>query len=477
MGTGNTHKIFKIIGTLIGAVILCGIGAYLGVAFFYSNKFIPGTEINSIDCSDLTVGECEDRIGDEVENYTLTVQSRNQGDEVITADEIGYTYVSEGDEQKILKSQNPLLWITGYMVNSNYQAGIMTTFDENMANQRISQLLCMMPENQVQPENATIQYTEGPLFEIVEGDEGAAVNDSAARTEIIEALEEGKSTVNLDEADAYLEPDVRADDPDLQQRLDMINTYAQTDIILDIGDDRVELDGSTIKDWFSVDDSGDIYLDEDVLEEKLAAWLSSLAKQYDTVGITRTFTATSGRTVEVVGGTYGWSIDESSEREELYAEILNGDQLEREITFNNYGNYWDGITDIGSTYIEVDLSEQHMYYYQNGDDIFESDFVSGNMSYSDRATPSGTYKLTFKTTDYTLRGDQDSSGNYSYEEHVDYWMPFNNGVGFHDAPWRGSFGGSIYLTNGSHGCINMPFSKAQELYGIIEYDVPIIVFY
>ena len=56
-------------------------------------------------------------------------------------------------------------------------------------------------------------------------------------------------------------------------------------------------------------------------------------------------------------------------------------------------------------------------------------------------------------------------------------MPFNGGIGFHDADWQPYFGGDRYLTGGSHGCINMPPENAEELYNIIQYDVPIICFY
>ena len=71
-----------------------------------------------------------------------------------------------------------------------------------------------------------------------------------------------------------------------------------------------------------------------------------------------------------------------------------------------------GFNDIGDTYIEVDLSEQHMYYYQNGADIFESDIVSGDMRYSDRQTPSGIYTLYYKQSPGVLRGKQLANGKY-----------------------------------------------------------------
>ena len=55
-------------------------------------------------------------------------------------------------------------------------------------------------------------------------------------------------------------------------------------------------------------------------------------------------------------------------------------------------------------------------------------------------------------------------------------MPFNGGIGLHDASWRNSFGGDIYINNGSHGCINLPLEAAEKLYNIINSEMPIIVY-
>jgi len=69
------------------------------------------------------------------------------------------------------------------------------------------------------------------------------------------------------------------------------------------------------------------------------------------------------------------------------------------------------------------------------------------------------------------------NGKKIYETMVQYWMPFEgNGIGFHDATWQPSFGGSMYANGyGSHGCVNLSYSDAQTLYGIIDYDDVVVV--
>ena len=161
---------------------------------------------------------------------------------------------------------------------------------------------------------------------------------------------------------------------------------------------------------------------------------------------------------------------------QLTQEIQSGTQTTREPVYSMTANA-HGYNDIGNTYIEVDLSEQHMYFYQNGEDIFESDIVSGDMRYSDRQTPAGIYTLYYKKSPDVLRGKQLANGKYEYEQPVTYWMPFNGGIGFHDANWQPYFGGDRFMEGGSHGCINMPPEKAAELYNIIECNIPIVCFY
>ena len=91
--------------------------------------------------------------------------------------------------------------------------------------------------------------------------------------------------------------------------------------------------------------------------------------------------------------------------------------------------------------------------------------MSGNLS-KGWGTPAGSYPLTYKQRDAVLKGE-------NYRTPVDYWMPFNGGIGMHDAKWRSSFGGTIYKTGGSHGCINLPHSVAKKIYENISAGMPV----
>ncbi len=93
-----------------------------------------------------------------------------------------------------------------------------------------------------------------------------------------------------------------------------------------------------------------------------------------------------------------------------------------------------------------------------------------------RMTPGGIYQINYTQLHRVLTGYK-ADGSIDYQSPVTYWMPFNRGIGFHDATWRGSFGGSLYVYGGSHGCVNLPYSKAKAMYDLVYVGMPVILYY
>ena len=465
------HKALKITGLTAAMVIVAAGAAYAGMSYYYSDKFFKGTSINGVDCSGKTAYEVEQEIAKSVENYSIEVDSRNQEPQTITGEQIGYSYVSDGSILRLLKAQKPYEWIKGLFEEKSYTADENTTYDKEKLKAQIKELNCAKEENQVAPQDAYVAYS-GSQFEIVPETEGSELKLREAYNALSEAISANESSVDFNSsAELYETASVTQDDPDLQASLAACNNFTNASITYTFGDQTVTLDGSTVKDWLNFDEKGQLIRDDASFEQHIKDYVAQLAATYDTVGTDREFHTTSGRTVYVYGSAYGWKIDQDAETAELTQEIQSGTQTTREPVYSMTAN------DLGDTYIEVDLSEQHMYYYQNGAVIFESDIVSGNMQYADRQTPPGIFTLYYKKSPDVLRGKQLANGKYEYEQPVTYWMPFNGGIGFHDADWQPYFGGDRYLEGGAHGCINMPPDKAGELYEIIQYNVPIVCFY
>ena len=457
------------------AVVVAGC-AYAGMTYYYSDRFFEGTWINGIDCSGKTAYEVETALADKVQDYSIQVSSRNQEPQMITGEQINYQYLSTGETLQLLKNQKPYEWIKGFYEQKSYTVAENVAYDKTLLQQQVTALNCAKTENQTAPENAYVAFKDNQ-FQIVPETEGTQLNVKQAYRILDQAVADTQASIDFGTApDAYVSAEVTQNDPELQSALEACNNYTKASITYTFGDQTATLDGNTIKDWLQFDEKGQLLMDDNTFHQHIADYVAQLAATYNTVGTEREFHTTSGRTVYVYSSVYGWAIDQAAEAAQLAQEIQSGTQTTREPIYEQTANS-HGLNDLGNTYIEVDLSNQHMYYYQSGSLIFDSEFVSGNMSYSDRQTHAGIFTLYSKTSPSVLRGDKKPDGTYEYEEPVDYWMPFDGGIGFHDAPWRDAFGGDIYLTNGSHGCINLPPENAAVLYSIIDYNVPIVCFY
>ena len=130
---------------------------------------------------------------------------------------------------------------------------------------------------------------------------------------------------------------------------------------------------------------------------------------------------------------------------------------------------------LGGTYVEVDKCDQTVYYYENYELQMASECVTGTETNPSRSTPTGIYSIYMMERGRTLRGAQQADGSYAYSSYVNYWMAFNGGIGLHDATWRDDFGGSIYWYSGSHGCVNLPYWAAEELYNMVDIGTTVIV--
>ena len=230
------------------------------------------------------------------------------------------------------------------------------------------------------------------------------------------------------------------------------------------------LDGLTIATWIN----GSQGLTVSVDAAKVADYVQGLRNKYDTPAGTQTWQSADG-TAKSIKTDYGWHIDQAKETEALIANIQSLQSVTREPVYASRAVQTE-MPQWGKTFVEIDISSQHVYFYQNGNCVWDSKCVTGTATDPDRATPTGVFALKYKQRDRVLRGRiNPQTGKPSYESPVAYWMPFNGNIGLHDANWRSSFGGNIYLKSGSHGCINLPPKNAKTLYELITPGTVIVV--
>lgn len=447
--------------------------AVSGTALAEETTFVAGTSVNGLGISGLTTEEAAGQIGGFYANeYKLTIKERGGKSETISGPEIGFAVgLPEGFLQGILDAQNAAGRPYGPDVDNRHRVEMANSFSEEALTERIGRLDCISGSGIIQTADARISpYQEGQPFTIIPEVRGTNVDPARTAEVIREAVRTGAAEVDLEAAGCYYEPQIYSGDETLRALCDIMNRCREMTITYVIGEDTEVLDAATICSWLTGAAEGQIQVDRDLA----AAYIKTLADRYNTAGTVRTFRTATGRDVEVAG-PYGWKLDEAAETDALIGMIRTGQSQSREPQYASQGAV-HGAQDWGTTYVEVDLTGQHVYMTKDGAVVWDAPCVTGNLS-KDYDTPPGIFPLTYKERDRVLRGAKRADGTYEYESPVSYWMPFNGGIGLHDANWRSSFGGEIYKTSGSHGCVNLPPSAVPALYEMVYKGMPVICYY
>ena len=434
------------------------------------HRFVVGTIINGVPVSGMTTADAEAYIeGYFNGGYTLEIEDTEGVREAITDTSIGYTVDVTGDLEAILKEENDGGRVSGPGVEHRYTVDAELKYDEAALRALLENMAFV--KNASPTSDAYITpYEEGKAFSIVPEVQGTEIDMDKLMAAVKDALNSQTRLLKVENLDCYKTIQVTADNADLNQMCANLNRYKDINITYVFGDQQEILPGLEAVKWIDGVSGSTVQVNQ----QKVAEYVKYLADKYDTYGKPHTFTSTSGRQVSV-NGDYGWQINQAEEAVALTRMVQNGTNQTREPAYSRTAASRTG-NDFGTTYVEVDMGLQHIYMYENGTLIAEAPIVTGNVA-KGWTTPEGLYTLYYKERDRVLRGPKRADGTYSYESPVSYWMPFNGGIGLHDASWRGKFGGEIYKNNGSHGCINIPPKTAAVIYEHVYKGIPILCFY
>ena len=450
---------------VIGLLAAAAAGGYIWNARQYQTVFFPQTVINGVNASGKTIDEVKALINKEIDGYVLELAGRDGETASIAGEAINLHSVFDGSLESMLTRQNPYEWGSYYFEPSVYQVETMVGYDEELLKQAIADLRIFDPSFVRAPEDARLSdYISEVGYEIIPEKEGTLLDEELVKTQIYQAILNLQPKLSLEELGAYIPPAVRSDDTLLNERLAARNRYVQMSITHNFGANREVLTGDQIHSWLTFNEEGGITLDEAAITE----YVADLARRYNTAYQPKTLKTSYGPEVTIAGGNYGWRINQSAECAAIAEIIRSGESQVREPIYSQTAAS-RGEHDYGNTYVEINLTAQHLYFYKEGNLVVESDFVSGNVS-KGWATPAGAFPITYKQRNATLKGE-------GYATPVDYWMPFNGGIGMHDAGWRSGFGGAIYKTNGSHGCVNLPPAVAKTIYEEISAGMPVLCYH
>lgn len=456
---------------LAGSIILLSTAAmYLGLARYYADGFSYETWINGIYCTGKSINEVNEELLKQCCYYGLTITDRDGKSYTVPSDEVNFSFDFSEALSLYLERQNPYLWIDNLVKGAqDKRLEPAIAYDAQAFENLVGALPFLVEKTDPRHRLEIVKSKEG--YTLLD-ERRHILNEEKTRQAIREAFENTQPFLDLEEAGCYEDlPLTKKMEQDLAL-WEKLEGYQDCGIVYQFGQEEVPIDAGVVCDFLKLDENGDFVLDERgelvTDEEKVSAFVDRLCDEYDTVGKARQFRATRGDIVTVEGGTYGNQIDRTAEKEYLLDAFLNGRREVHQPCYTQTARR-QGKDDIGDTYIEVDMSSQMMYYYEEGELMIETPVVTGNTSLR-RGTPSGTNFVYNKERNRVLRGAD-------YASPVKFWIPVRGAIGIHDASWRSKYGGEIYKTNGSHGCINTPYDEVSKLYDMVEIGTPCVMFY
>ncbi|WP_311516074.1 L,D-transpeptidase family protein [uncultured Anaerococcus sp.] len=433
----------------------------MGVLIF-SFITLPNTYING---KNVSYASRESALEEAGEGFKLEISGRDDRKLVINSKEISY-------DAKIPKNasidQNQMLWPFNLLGLTKDK--LKFDYKINYDKDKLDDIIKESPlfTNITEPQDAGLVF-KGDSFDIKEAVMGNKLDYGKVRAEIEKAITTDHKDIKL--TDSYYEnPTVLSDSKELKQLEEDAKKIEAMNIKFNFNGFDIKLTGKDLV--AMLEQKGDKFT---IDYDKLMDFMKKVADKTDTYGKDRKFKATGIGEIVVNPGVYGYLLDQAATGDEVLKLFNQRKSGDIEPIYERYGfeRTKDG-GDIGNTYIEVDLSRQHLWFYKNGELVVESPIVTG-INQGGWQTNVGVGSILSKNTNQTLKGEDFFGGKYSTP--VKYWMPIGwDGEGFHDADWRYSFGGSIYQTDGSHGCLNLPPSVAETIFNNVEIHTPVVVY-
>lgn len=455
----KTAKIAWIVSvSVVAAVYICGF--IICSIFFYNN-----TKINGINVSGKNVTEAEKLIVDDMNTYRLEINFSNCTETVKVGDG-GLSLSLEESMKDIKKKQKPYLWFMHFGKTYEYDVNFIASFNDSEMNEYLMSYDAMKKENMTKSKNASVDISSG-VAQIISDETGTELDTDSVCDVVRTALTNCDASVDIVEAGCYVEADIKEDSPSIVSGYSAAEDFLSIDAVYDFAGYKISIPKEELAAMAYLDESGNLKISKD----KVYEYAAKFAQQYTTAGTERKFKTHNGDIIGISGQYYGWIIDEEKEAEELYELICKKESFTKEPACEKKGYAMGEMNDIGNTYIEIDLTNQHLYYYVDGKLVLDNDIVSGWLyNPNNYKTPGGLFAMDNKAYKVDLVGE-------NYRTPVTYWMGFNGGIGIHDATWRSRFGGDIYKYDGSHGCINLPLSFAAQVYEIADPGMPVLCYW
>ena len=455
----------KAFGIAVGAALAALAVSYALGVYHYQTHFLPGVTVGGVEASELTIAQVAQQVEDNINSFTTHVTGDGM-DFTVTAEDAALTVNGKALAEDAHHETNPFAWPLKLWSHDEITVDAGVTYDPTKLHDHLVQVIEEFNQTAEAPTNATAVYdSEQGSYVLQPSALGTMVDAEAASEVIAKSVAALKPTATLTE-DQLQRAQILDDNEGLLAAIDQANSIAALSVPLTLdGQTLITVGPDLITGWINITQDGEttsVSVDEDAIREWSYANLNSI--------------------VNGENETRVWEVNSWDVASELAPRLQNADGSAMEIptiTISTRPAESEGHESRGR-HIDVNLSTQYARLYDSDGRtvLWRSYFVSGNESMG-HSTPTGDYEINNMERDVVLtglndgvvleEGEEPKPEDY-YNSHVAYWMCWlGTEYGFHDATWRSDeeFGGDTYQWNGSHGCINLPYDSAAELYSLI----------
>ena len=451
-----------VIGVL-SAFYLFGVGIFWGR--FPLHTTVNGRNVTLLSPSDVTVDMLVD-----TQNQMLTLHGKNGSFEQIKFADLGVYRASDLALSDI--KLNPWKWLSSVWNHYEYRFPSDLFYDRKNIAGVVKNLQLVNGEHVKNPSDAYM-YDDGSSFELIQMNDGTCIDTDKLFQVICEHLDNYDLDIDLEKEDCYVKSGEVNSDKDVKADVQDLNALQNEKITLKLDDVHTEVVPDSIMKMVSYEKDGTVMVRSSIL----SAYVDALASKYNTRGMARAFRTSKDQLLTLIPQTndtfLGYELNKSDLLQALVNSISSGKSVSISVPWNSLGGaLLNKDSDIGDTYIEVSIDDQHMWFYKDGNLVADTDVVTG-LDTDERRTPTGLFYVMSLNTNYTMYySDGSAMCNYFIKVTAD-------GVGIHDTI-RSSYGGDIYKTYGSHGCINTPYDVEKTIFTTIadsnNHNIPVVIY-
>ncbi len=438
-------------------------------------RFSDNSRILLVDVSGMTAAEAKNAVKDYYGSYSLNINLDGTAI-VMTSGELGIVFNDKTDFSLMMNllAEND---IAGYetIVNSLISAPDKALIEKNV--ERVYNRYVHGSDDWVSSDTILVTYptlkfnkSKG-LFETADGTDFTEYNYSKAADAIFDAASVFSTDSVTVTSDKTVTKGKKASESDvIDNALTEANSYLDLNLKVtfnykDGSSSTMGIDKPTLAYFISYSpDTGSISLND----ENISVICSYLADLHNKLGDEQAKFMTHGGSFISLNITAGSELVNTNSLFENFKKLLSSKKSGSITADMIVDTNETGVFDFNGNYVEIDLTNQMVYVYNNYELKVSSPCVTGCVK-NGTITPTGVYDIWLIQRDRYLTGP-------GYKSWVNYFIAFNGGIGFHDASWRSEFGGTNYLYNGSHGCVNMPLEAVTTLYQNIKMGTKVVVY-